>query len=137
LNINPSGKVIRSATLVLHLYGGSDPSAALDSHIQVLRVGEDWDEYTLTWNNAPYAIENSTRTRVHVYTKSPIVWPGDPYEWDVSRLVTQAYEEQVPLRLALYSGDSPMHSGKYFVSSDVGDWNAEGRPTLIVEWGDP
>ena len=42
-----------------------------------------------------------------------------------------------PLQLALYSADGPLHTGKYFWSSDVGDWNAEGRPTLTVVWGEP
>jgi len=40
------------------------------------------------------------------------------------------------LRLILYSADSAYHSGKYFVASDTGDWNLEGRPRLDVQWGD-
>jgi len=41
------------------------------------------------------------------------------------------------VRLVLYSADWDYHSGKYFFSSDVADWNAQGRPTLEVVWGDP
>jgi hypothetical protein len=37
----------------------------------------------------------------------------------------------------LYSADDDYNSGKYFVSSDTGDWNATGRPTLQVVWGNP
>ena len=40
-----------------------------------------------------------------------------------------------PVRLALYEADWAYHSGKYFYASDTGDWNAEGRPTLTVTWG--
>jgi len=32
----------------------------------------------------------------------------------------------------LYEADSAYHSGKYFTSSDTGDWNEAGRPTLQV-----
>lgn len=132
----PAGKGIRSAKLVLHEFGGSNPAEAKSSMIQVLVVKQDWNEATLNWNNAPQALENVSRSVVRVYTKDPIVWPGDPYEWDLSRAVAQAYQDGTPLRLALYSADKAMHSGKYFISSDEEDWNAVGRPTLFVQWGD-
>jgi hypothetical protein len=51
--------------------------------------------------------------------------------------VAQAYGKGQPLRLAMYSADSDYHSGKYFTSSETGDWNAEGRPLLTVVWGSP
>jgi len=130
LSAVPSGKVIVSATLTLHHWGGSDPSQAEPSLIQVLTVAEDWDESTLTWNNAPLAAENVAATWVDVDTSSS--WPGTPCTWDVSGAVAEAYASGAPLRLALYEADSAYHSGKYFVSSDTGDWNAEGRPTLTV-----
>jgi hypothetical protein len=53
----------------------------------------------------------------------------------VSGAVAQAYSAGQPLRLVLYSADDNYHSGKYFVSSDTDDWNAVGRPTLVVQWG--
>lgn len=133
----PAGKVIRSAKLVLYEFGGSNPDEAPNSLIQVLRVGQDWDEFTLNWNNAPMMLENGSRTWVFVYTKDPIEWPGDPYEWDVSRMTSEAYTENMPLRLAVYGGAWDRHSGKYFISSNADDGLAAGRPTLIVEWGDP
>ena len=37
----------------------------------------------------------------------------------------------------LYSADGAQNSGKYFTSSDAGDWDAEGRPTLRVLLGTP
>ena len=120
----------------MHQFGGSNPSDAYPSIIQVLRVAQGWNESTLNWNNAPQALQNFSQTRVDVYSH-PIFWPGDPYEWDVSQAVAQAYQDGQALNLALYSADSPMHSGKYFRSSNDGDWNAVGRPTLIIEWGDP
>jgi hypothetical protein len=136
LDALPSGKVIVSATLTLHLWGGAgegwepEPQPSL---IQVLTIGQDWDESTLNWNNGPLAKENVAAAwvdPVNAYTDPPIPW-----EWDVSRAVAEAYALGTPLRLALYEADYAYHSGKYFYSSDVGDWKAEGRPTLAVTWG--
>jgi len=122
----------------MHLFGnagGGDWGDAPDSYIQVLTIGEEWDEATLSWNSAPLAVENITGTWVY-----PVL-PGDedqphPYQWDIGRAVASALADRQPLRLALYSADGPMHTGKYFWSSDVGDWNAEERPTLTVVWGE-
>jgi hypothetical protein len=55
----------------------------------------------------------------------------------VSEAVAEAHMGSTPLRLALYSADGDYNSGKYFYSSDIDDWNAEGRPTLKVVWGYP
>lgn len=132
----PPGKVIVSATLKIHMYGNSYPAEAQPSLIQVLEIQEDWNEYTITWNNAPLPVSNHRRTWVNPVATIP-PWPGIPYEWDVSGLVANAYKAGKPLRIALYSADSAMHSGKYFVSSDTGDWNEEGRPTLVIVYGDP
>ena len=133
----PSGKVIVSATLTLHLFGGAgegwDPGPQ-PSLIQVLTTDQDWDESTLNWNNGPLAKENVSAAwvdPVDEYTGPP----GIPWEWDVSRAVAEAYALGTPLRLVLYEADFAYHSGKYFHSSDVGDWNAEGRPTLVITWG--
>jgi hypothetical protein len=137
LDALPAGKVVISATLRLHLFGnagtGGDPGPQ-PSLIQVLTVGEDWDESTLTWNNAPLALENVSAAWVNPVDSFP-GWPGVPWEWEVSLPVAEAYAAAMPLRLALYEADSAYDSGKYFVSSDTGDWNEEGRPTLIVTWG--
>jgi hypothetical protein len=132
----PAGKAIRSAKLILRHWGNANPAVAEPSLIQVMSVGEDWNEATLNWNNAPWAMENFDRRWVSLYTK-PDPRPGDPYEWNVSIAASQAYQKGVPLRLALYSADSKDSSGKYFYSSDAWDGYAESRPTLIIEWGDP
>ena len=89
---------------------------------------------TLTWNNAPLAIENISGTWVH-----PIKQQGldDVYHWNVSQAVIDAYNSGKPLRLALYSADGEYHTGKYFWSSDASDWNARERPTLQVNLGTP
>jgi hypothetical protein len=139
LDALPAGKVIISATLTLHQFGnagGGSWGEAEPSLIQVLTVAEDWDEETLTWNNAPLAVENVASAWVDPLSSFP-GWPGVPREWDVSRATAQAYAAGLPLRLALYEADSAYHSGKYFVSSNTGDWNDEGRPTLTVTWGQP
>lgn len=136
LNVIPANKVIISATLTLHQFGGSGgPGQATPSLIQVLTVNEDWSAATLSWNSAPLAVENIGRAWVQPLPGA-CSWPCVPRSWDVSAAVAKAYSAGAPLRLALYSADSDYHSGKYFVSSDTGDWNASGRPTLSVTWGE-
>lgn len=129
----PTGKVIRDAKLTIIHFGNSQPSDALRSWIQVLTVGEEWEEATLNWNNAPLAVENITGTWVEPLLNEP-EWPGVPIDWDVSRAVEQAYQSGEPLRLALYSADGAQHSGKYFYSSDA---YGAAKPMLTVEWGEP
>jgi hypothetical protein len=96
-------------------------------------VAEDWDEATVTWNNAPLAVENVAAARAGVFPEEP----GEPRQWDVSRAAAEASARGTPLRLALYEADRPYHSGKYFWSSDVDEWSAELRPTLTITWGRP
>jgi hypothetical protein len=134
----PSGKTILGATLTLHQFGnagGGQWGPAPSSLIQVSTAAGDWDETSLTWNNAPLAAENVGRAWVDWLSDQP-PWPGVARSWDVSHAVAEAYASGYPLRLVLYSADSARHSGKYFVSSDTGDWNEEGRPTLQVTWGE-
>jgi len=96
-----------------------------------MTVAEDWNEAALTWNNAPFAMENVSRAWVQPIegcgAPGGIPWPCVPRTWDVSLAVAQAYAARTPLRLVLYSADSDYSTGKYFTSSYTGDWNAEGR----------
>jgi hypothetical protein len=134
----PQGKTIVSGTLIIYLFGGAgwgQYGQPPDTYIQVFTVGEDWNEATVTWNNAPFAQENISGTWVQPMSV-PLVWPGVPYTWDVSRAVAKAYANKTPLRLVIYSADGERHTGKYFSTSDVGDWDAGGRPTLNVTLGD-
>ena len=130
----PPGKVILAASLKMHLFGNAGQGWVAqppDSYVQVLTVGEDWDEATLTWNNAPLATENFYGTWVEPVDSLPD-WPGIPYQWDVSRAAAKAYMAGKSLRLALYSADGERHTGKYFYSSDA---DVAARPTLEVVWG--
>ena len=130
----PPGKTILSAHLTMYQFGNSSPQEANSSLIQVLTVNEDWDENTITWNNAPYAWENVGRAWVGVLPSYPGL-PGVAREWDISRAVAEAYQKGIPLRLALYSADGAMHSGKYFFSSNMDDYTQTSRPVLTVTWG--
>lgn len=134
----PPGKVIRSAKLYLRQFGQAGaPGQAMASNIQVSVVGSDWNDLTLTWNNAPLAEENVSQAKVNPLASFP-GWPGALREWDLSYAVAKAYlAGATQLNLALYSADGAYHSGKYFVSSDVEDWNAIARPTLEITWGNP
>ncbi len=135
----PKGKDIVSAKLTLHQMGNSGGGSwgeAGRSLIQIFTIREDWDEATLTWNNSPHALENVSSTWVYPVEQFP-GWPGIPWTWDISRAVAQVYEAGEPLRLAIYTADNAYHSGKYFVSSDTGDWNEQARPTIEVSLGAP
>lgn len=132
----PAGKVIVSATLRLHQIGNSEPSQATPSYVQVFTVAADWQRQTLNWNNAPLALENVGGGWVNPIPAFP-GWPGVQRDIDVSLAVSRAYLAGQPLRLALYSADTDYHSGKYFVGSTTGDWNAVARPTLIITYGNP
>ncbi|MBX2998561.1 MAG: DNRLRE domain-containing protein [Caldilineaceae bacterium] len=139
LDTLPPDKVVISATLTLHQFGNSGQGwepGPIGSTIQVFAVEDAWDESTLTWNNAPLANANVARTWVEPVATTP-PWPGIPHTWDLSQTVAEIHATGGPLRLALYSADGAYHSGKYFVSSDTGDWNAGARPTLRVTLGDP
>jgi len=131
----PSNRTILSATLTLYQFGNAgggpwgDPSP---SYIQVFRLDEGFSAQSLTWNNAPLAVENVTGSWVDPLATQPSTAPR---QWDVSRAAAQAYAAGQPLRLALYSADSAYHSGKYFYASDTAEWNAERRPTLTVILG--
>jgi hypothetical protein len=133
----PAGKVLISATLSMSLFGnagGGGWSEPPDSFIQVFSIAEDWDEASLNWNNAPLALENISGTWVQPHDE--INERNNKYLWDVSRAAAEAYATGGPLRLALYSADGEYHTGKYYWSSDVGDWNAAGRPTLQIVLGE-
>jgi hypothetical protein len=134
LDALPPDKIVISATLTMYLFGnaGYNPGDAKPSLIQALTVANDWDETTITWNNAPRAAENVASTWVYPVA-SPPNWPGVSYQWNVSQAVAKAYTTGNGLHLALYSADGDYHSGKYFWSSDAGDL---GRPTLRVQLGD-
>ena len=133
----PAHATIVSATLTLFLWGnageGWDPGPQ-PSVIQALTIASDWDEATITWNNAPLARENVASTLVEPVSSYP-GRPGIPYHWDVSRAVAQAHTSGGPLRLAMYESDLAYHSGKYFDTCETDEWGAEGRPTLKVTWG--
>jgi hypothetical protein len=139
LNSLPANQTVISATLALYSVGnagGGQWGPPSDSFIQILTVNEDWDKSTLTWNNAPLAYENMGGSWVLPIVEWP-GWPGVPRYWDLSNVVNQAYTTGKPLRLVLYSADGNYNTGRYFSSSDVGDWNAIGRPTLKVVLGTP
>lgn len=136
LDAIPAGKQIVSATLTLHQFGNAGgANEAKPSWIQVLTTNADWQEKAITWNNAPLAWENIGGAWVNPVTSTPS-WPGIPWSWDVSYAVANAYASGQPVRLILYEADSAYHSGKYFVSSDTGDWNVAGRPRIDVTWAD-
>lgn len=132
----PDGAQILSAELTMYHWGNSGmPGDVVPaSLLQVLTVASDWDPATLTWNNAPLALENVSQTWVE-----PLPMGIDPTQvpitWDITGAVAETYAKGTPLRLAIYSADVGQHSGKYFYSS-YSAYN-EFRPTLVITWGQP
>jgi hypothetical protein len=129
----PQKKGVAKATVTMYEYGNSGIQGKPNpSYIQVAAIGLDWNPLTLSWNNAPQVQENITSILVNTKSKPVIPWPGLAVTWDVSRAVAEAYAIGQPLRLVFYSTDDQYNTGKYFTSSSVGDWDANGRPTLQV-----
>lgn len=128
----PNGKVILSAKLTMMHFGGSNLAEAKPSYIQVFRINQPWNPGTISWNNAPQAVENYPGIWVEPYDVIVSGAPAVARTWDVTRAMVDVYGTGEPLRLALYSADRAMHSGKYFNSSETGS-----PPTLTIEWGNP
>lgn len=136
LDALPNVKTIISAKLTMTLFGtsgGGEWGEPPDSYIQVFSVSDDWDASTLTWNNAPMAKENIAGTWVKPRNYE---LPYETYSWEVREAVVEAIQSGQPLRLALYSADGPMHTGKYFWSSDTTEWGGAVRPALEIVWGE-
>lgn len=132
----PHGKGIANATVTLYEYGNSGVLGPTNSsHIQVAVINQDWNPATISWNNAPLSVENITSILVPTKSQPVIPWPGLAITWNVSIAVADAYTSGQPLRLVFYSTDDQHNDGKYFHSSYVGDWGANGRPTLQVTLG--
>jgi hypothetical protein len=133
----PENKTILSATMTLHLWGNADQNLAQPSWVHLFSVKDNWNEMTIHWNNAPLAFENVDAVWMNPYSQpGNIQWPGDPYTWDATQAVAEAYEVDQPVSFAIYGSDTEQHSSKYLTSSETGDWNVAGRPRLIVTWGD-
>lgn len=134
----PAGKTVISSTLTMYMFGnagqnlqpGWAPGEPEPSWVQAITVAEEWDEATITWNNAPLPVENITAAWVNPMEPTD---PTVPYTWDVSLAVAQAHAAGQPLRLVFYTSPAAYHSGKYFWSSDADE---AVRPQLQIAWGD-
>lgn len=115
----PTNKAIISATLTLDMAANAEPSKATDSFIHAHTITENFSEMGITWNNAPYADENISMTRVEPDDDGNSTWPNALNDFDVTKALVQAYEDDTPFRIALYSSDSDFHSGKYFRTNNV------------------
>ncbi len=139
LSAIPPGKSIISASLTLHVWGGAGTDPGTDpspqpSWVHLFTISDAWDEMGIHWNNAPLAQENVSAQ--WLFVRYEYAAPGDAYEWDASQAVAEAYANGEPLSVAVYGSDTAQHSSKYMTASEEGDWNAEGRPKLVVVWGD-
>jgi len=130
------GQGILNAKVTLYEYGNSGAQGKPNpSYIQVAAVDQNWNPGTLSWNNAPPMQENIYTMQVNTKSKPTIPWPGLAVTWDVSSAAAAAYSAGQPLRLVFYSVDNQYNAGKYFTSSSIPSWDANGRPTLQVSLG--
>ncbi len=137
----PPDKTIISATLTMHHWGNSgNPGASSDedrphnSYVWLYNIVDPWSETGITWNNAPPAQKNLDMIEITPLNSFP-GWPGVPYTWNATEAVVTAYAAGQPVDLAIYDSASDRNTSKYFVSSETGDWNFAGRPTLTIIWG--
>lgn len=136
LSALPAGKGVANAKVTLYEYANAGVQGQPNpSYIQVATANADWNPATISWNTAPQMQENITSILVNTKTQPVIPWPGLAITWDISRAAAEAYAAGQPLRLVFYSTDNQYNGGKYFTSSSVGDWDANGRPTLQVSLG--
>ena len=133
----PANRIIMSAAITLHLWGhaGETPELAQPSWVHLFTISDSWEEMEINWNNAPLAQKNTSVIQVNPYSgdRANPTWPGDPYTWDATQAVAEAYAAGQPLSVALYASDSAQHSSKYYVGSESTIEN--GRPTLTITWG--
>ncbi|WKZ31563.1 MAG: PKD domain-containing protein [Candidatus Dojkabacteria bacterium] len=130
------------------------------SLLQVYEVNGDVEDTTMNWNNAPQVTQNAAAAyacdireyhnagyddqEVHQpqCENSNLTMAMDGsvaharIDIDVTRLVAEAYEDsRSPAKFAVYTADLPLHSGKYFRSSETSDPNF--RPQLTIVYGEP
>lgn len=129
------------------------------SFAQVYEIDGDVEDTTMNWNNAPQVIQNTLGSYMcdireyfndtyDAQTVHQSVCENDnlyfdvngnvahaQVDFDVTRLVAEAYEAGEPVKFAVYTADYPLHSGKYFRSSETSD--PAFRPKLTVVWGEP
>lgn len=130
------GQGVVSAKVTLYEYGNSGPQGKPNpSYIQVAAVNQSWSPASLSWNSAPPVQENIYTMQVNTKSKPVLPWPGLAVTWDVSSPAAAAYAAGQPLRLVFYSVDNQHNAGKYFTSSSIPSWDANGRPTLQISLG--
>ncbi len=97
LDTIPLGKEITSATFRFYQFGNSGQGwepAPQPSFIQIGGISDDWDERTITWNNAPTLKENYSSAWVYPLEEFPD-YPGIPVEWDILEPVKDSYIKQL------------------------------------------
>lgn len=113
----PEGAQVVSATLDLWYFGASYPGPndaqefAPHMLVQAFTVGDDWEEDTVTWDNAPPAGENISRTAFD-WCDTGI----DCYGWrsvDVTEIVRRGGNS-----VLLYTAAGQYHAGRYFYTRE-------------------
>lgn len=124
----PSGQTIISAILRLRTWAGvgaDDPQ-----NVDVHRVIENWDEFTLTWNSRP--VFDSTILWARTLVDS--ITTGKLYQWDITNLVSGWYNDSfLNYGLLLKTQYDNQNIRKGFYSSDE-TFNPQYQPTLHIEF---
>jgi hypothetical protein len=114
----PAGAQVVSATVEMYKFGHSgymgEPTGV--NVMQVYEAIPDWNERTVSWNTAPPAGENISRTLVGECT-APLCEQGDWHTFDVTEIVRRAYAgNQLEAAALWYTAAGQYHSGRYFYS---------------------
>ena len=132
----PAGAKVVSATVELRQFGNPGYGAAYDDDgtqdtvMQVYEVNKLWDEFTISWDNAPALGENISRTLVKPIDitcgGNNYCSPGILYRFDVTAIVQRALAGgRTWSSMGLYTSAGQYHSGKYF-------WSREGAEPPVV-----
>lgn len=114
----PPGATLTGAWLDAYKFGHSGyPGESTGVNvIQAWELSPDWQEDSITWNNAPAPGENISRTPVGECVADNCQ-PGEWHTFDVSEIVRRAYaRSDVQASVLMYTAAGQYHSGRYFYS---------------------
>ena len=114
----PPGATLTGAWLDAYKFGHSGyPGESTGVNIiQAWELSSDWQEDSITWNNAPAPGENISRTPVGECAADNCQ-PGEWHTFDVSEIVRRAYARgDAQASVLMYTAAGQYHSGRYFYS---------------------
>jgi hypothetical protein len=116
----PDGATVTGAWLDSYKFGhsGYAGESTGTNVMQAWQTSPTWQENAVTWNNAPLALEATSRTPVGECKVAECA-VGDWHSFDVSEIVRRGYADgQAEASALMYSAAGQYHSGRYFYSRE-------------------